>query len=311
MKLKKSILSVSVLFIVLFATLFFYNYLWRKPISIAGKETRSPANHMATKNAGLLPFAVDMAKAEHDPYFGPAVLYDPNDSMMAQMRLWMLGFASAMDNPKHPCNPLVTTNTQIIGINIRPLPHGDKVYTMWFSDGKTICGMEAARFGNWSGATFEGDFFQELYVREMAPGFGYASKDEADEIISKNKKSFWKEDIGETAHDMVVNALGADFLNGTLPQQYDGFFVSDSDYSGNYTADGYQHWFFTPNIVEASLKRDDVPPYNTFYVNKFQAIIQAEPTNSLLAFKVVYVTAYNNGFDFSKRQNAAKAIQLR
>jgi hypothetical protein len=279
-----------------------------KPLPVAVKSD--------AKKSELFPFAVDMARAEHDPYFGPPVPYDPKDPMMAAMRRWLLGFAKAMDNPKYPCNPLITANAEIVGMNIKPLSHGDKNYTLWVSDGKNTCGMEAVHFENDSGTTLKGDFFQKFYLREMAGGFGYASRAEADEIMQPDKNRFWKEDIGEMAHDMVVNAFGQDFLNDTLPQQYSGFFVADA-YNANYVETGHQYNFFTKNIVDASLKRTDMPgvsPYNTYYATKFQVHIQAEPTDSSLAFKVVHVSAYNNGFDPSKWGGGAgqkKAVRLR
>ena len=112
------------------------------------KASQSPTKIMekAQTEDGLIPFAIDLAKGETDKYFGPPVAYDPNDKTMLSMRQMMLALAKAMDNPKHPCNPLNTTNTKIIGMNIKPLSHGDNTYTMWISDGKTICGMEAVHF---------------------------------------------------------------------------------------------------------------------------------------------------------------------
>jgi hypothetical protein len=243
-----------------------------------------------------------MVKAEHDPYFGTPVPYDPNDPTMNLMRQIMLGLAKAMDNPKHPCNPLVTTNSRIIGMNIKPLHNGDKRYTMWVSDGKTTCGMDLIHFEGAGGYTFKGDFFQEFYLREMAGGFGYNSKAEAEAVIKPDKKRFWKQDVGEAAHDMVVDALGQDFLNNTLPQEYSGFFVSDA-YNAGYIQDGHSYNFFTHNIVDAILKRTDMPqvsPYDMFYTEKFHVHFQAEPTNSPLAFKVVHISANYNGFDPSK-----------
>jgi hypothetical protein len=263
----------------------------------------------------LFPFEIDMAKAEHDPYFGPPVPFDPADKTMVAMRLWMLGFAKAMDNPKHPCNPLVTTNAKIVGMNIKPLRNGDMRYIMWVSDGKTICGMEAVHFENWSGVTLKGDFFQRLYLRDMANGFGYNSKTAADELIQPDKKLFWKEDIGEAAHDMVVDALGQSFLDNTLPQQYSGFSVADALNVG-YLDGGYDHPLFTKNVVDANLMRADIPriyPGNPAN-DKFSVYVQAEPSNSPLAFKVVYADAFNNGFDPSKKNGGMgqkSAVRLR
>jgi|GEM_PF-3156884 len=263
----------------------------------------------------LFPFAIDMAKAEHDKYFGPPVPYDPDDPMMAAMRQWMLGFAKAMDNPKHPCNPLVTTNAKIVGMNIKPLRNEDTRYTMWVSDGKTICGMEGVHYTDWSGVVFKGNFFQRFYVREMAAGFYYPNKDMIDEVIAPDKKRFWKQDVGEAAHDMVVEAFGQDFLDNTIPQQYSGFSVADA-LNVVYLSNGFSHNVFTKNVVDANLMWADIPriyPGNPSN-NKFSVYVQAEPSNGSLAFKVVYADAFNNGFDHSKMNGGSglkKAVRLR
>lgn len=255
----------------------------------------------------LFPFAIEQRQMSSDFYFGPSVPYDPNDKTVGKMRGIMIEFARAMDSQKHPCNPLNTSAAKIIGINIKPLSQGDKKYTLWFSDGKTICGMGAVHFEGASGVTFQGDYFQEFYIKEMAAGFGYDSRSEAEQVMVQDKKRFWKNDLGEVAHDMAVNAFGQDFLNETLPQQYSGFFVADA-YNANYVENDRQHWFFTKNVVDASLRRTDMAganPVDSFSQTKFQVHFQAEPSDSSLAFKVVRVSANNNGFDPSKMGGAS------
>jgi hypothetical protein len=240
-----------------------------------------------------------MAKAETDKYFGPPTEFNPNDQSMDHMRKICLAFAKAMDNPKHPCNPLVTTNSRIVGMNILPLSHGDRRYTMWVWDGKTTCGLELIHYTGWSGATLEGDFFQRFYLRDLAAGYYYPNKEMLDEVISPDKSHFSKNDIGEATHDMVASALGGSFFVNTLPGQYSGFFVADA-YNALYLDGGKTHNVFTQNIVDANLKRTDLPfaAINDPVQNsKFSVYVEAVPNGSALAFKVVYVDTFNNGFD--------------
>lgn len=254
-----------------------------------------PQNHITE----VLPFDINMAKAETDKYFGTPAAYDPLDQSMNRMREIFLAFAEAMDNPKYPCNPLVTTNSRIVGMNIKPLSHGDKRYTMWVSDGTATCGLELIHYTGWSGATFKGDFFQRFYLHDLAAGYYYPNKDMVDEIVSPDKKRFFKSDIGEVAHDMVANALGDSFFANTLPGQYSGFFVADA-YNTLYLDGGKTRNVFTQNIVDANLRRTDLPfaAINDPVQNsKFSVYVEAVPNGSELAFKVVYADTYNNGFD--------------
>jgi len=264
---------------------------------------------------GLIPFAIVFSNRMDGRFFGSPVPFDSTDKAMLLMRQMMLGLAKAMDNPKHPCNPLITTNSKIVGMNIKALSHGDKRYTMWVSDGKTTCGMELVHFEGGGGYTLKGDFFQRFYLRDMVGGFGYNSKAEADEVAQPDKKRFWKQDIGETAHDMVANALGQDFFNNTLPQEYSGFSVADA-LNALYIDDRHTHNIFTKNVVDANLLRSDMPQmYPGDLANyKFGVYVQAEASTSSLAFKVVYAQAYNNGFPPPKMNGGSgqnNAVRLR
>lgn len=56
----------------------------------------------------------------------------------------------------------------------------------------------------------------------------------------------------------------------------------------------------TGNVALATLVRTDMPaanPYDFYNLDKIEMLIQAEPPESTLAFKVVYVDAGHNGFD--------------
>lgn len=286
-------LSAACLFLALLIGMIFFN---RQSHRTAQPEIYSKISSAVGAEKNLIPFAFDPSLSIHENFFGPPISYDPDDKTMGSMRQIMLGFAKAMDNPKHPCNPLNTTNARIVGMNIKPLSHGDKSYTMWISDGATTCGLEVVHFEGWGGYTQTGDFFHRFFVINMASGFGYNSQAEIDEILKPDKKRFWKQDIGEVAHDMVVDALGQDFLNNTLSQEYSGFFVADA-LNVVYLSNGFSHNVFTKNVVDASLRRTDLLEANLFdYANnKFNIYIQAEPSNSPLAFKVVYANAFNNG----------------
>jgi hypothetical protein len=291
----------------------FLCYELRRPVSNPNPlQTTTKTVPNAT---GTIPFAIDVSKGETDKYFGPPIPYDPNDLTMATMRQWMLGFAKAMDNSKHPCNPLITTNAKIVGINIKPLRNGDKRYTMWVSDGKTTCGMEAIHYTGWSGMSFTGDFSQRFYLRDLAAGFYYPNKEMIDAVAAPDKKHFLKKDIGEAAHDIVANALGQGFFDNTLTQEYSGFFVSDA-FNAVYVDDKHQHYLFTKNVVDANLLRSDMPqiyPGNPAN-DKFSVYVQSEPSNSPLSFKIVYADAFNNGFDRSKMNSGSgqnNAVRLR
>jgi len=309
---RNRLVFIGVVGVVFFCAILFSRE-FRRPISNPNPlQTTTKTVPNAT---GTIPFAIDVSKGEMDKFFGPPVAFDPNDPTMLLMRQMMLGLAKAMDNPKHPCNPLITTNSQIVGMNIKPLSHGDKRYTMWVSDGKTTCGMELVHFEGVGGYTLKGDFFQRFYLRDMVGGFGYNSKAEADEVAQPDKKRFWKQDIGETAHDMVANALGQDFFNNTLPQEYSGFSVADA-LNALYIDDRHTHNIFTKNVVDANLLRSDMPQmYPGDLANyKFGVYVQAEASTSSLAFKVVYAQAYNNGFPPPKMNGGSgqnNAVRLR
>jgi hypothetical protein len=83
-----------------------------------------------------------------------------------------------------------------------------------------------------------------------------------------------------------------------------------------YLSNGFSYNVFTKNVVDANLMWADIPriyPGNPSN-NKFSVYVQAEPSSSPLAFKVVYADAFNNGFDHSKMNGGSglkNAVRLR
>lgn len=239
-----------------------------------------------------------------------AVDHDPNDKTLEYMRGQAVSLARAMDNPRHLCNPLVTAKTKITGFTIKPLTKGDKMYTVWLSDGVTTCGLDALHSDGKHPELFQGDFLRRFYLQDLEGGFAY-NQQLMQRAFSPDNKGFSKADIGEAAHDMLFEACGESFFQNTLPQQYSGFTVSDG-YNlteNSPQSDGGLH--FTKNVVRASLRRTDMPQANAFDLtvqSKVDVYIQAEPSGSTLSFKVVYVDVNNNGFDPTRYGRTGSAL---
>lgn len=279
-----------------------------KSVEVAQPNTR----HVKTERAeaDLIPFDCE---------------YDENDMTIKLMREKALSLARAMDDPKHPCNPLNTSKTKITGVKIKPLTRGNKMYVLWLSDGATTCGLEVLHSEGQHPEIFKGDFFTSFFLKEFEGGPVY-SRALMDEVLKPDKKRFRKQDIGEAAREIMRAVCGEEFFNNTLPQEFSGFSVSDAlnvIYVARDVSPPSSGNAFTKNVIKATLRRTDVPqadPYDTFWQTKAEVYIQAEPSNSPLAFKVVYVNANNNGFDLSKlgadpnaarRGNRAGAVRLR
>ncbi|MEI6394962.1 MAG: hypothetical protein WCT12_28125 [Verrucomicrobiota bacterium] len=276
----------------IFAVLLGGALLWHsssKPPQMAAPA--KPPEQIVTKERHsreqLMPFAVD---------------HDPNDKTLEYMRGQAISLAKAMDNSRHPCNPLVTAKTKITGVAIKPLTKGDKIYTMWLSDGVTTCGLDDLHSEGKHPELLQGDFLRRFYLQDLEGGFAY-NQQLMQQALSPDNKRFSKVDIGEVAHDMLLEACGDSFFQNTLPQQYNGFSVSDG-YNlteNSPQSDGSSH--YTKNVVRASLRRTDMPQANAFDMtvqSKVDVYIQAEPSDSSLSFKVVYVDVNNNGFDTTK-----------
>jgi hypothetical protein len=275
--------------------------LKRNPAKDVAKDVKIAEAIPAIKDAEsvVMPFALEPKMAISDFYFGQPAEYNPNDGTLVSMRQMALGLMKVMDNPKHPCNPLNTANVKIVGINIGGRATGVKIYTLWLSDGVITCGLEAMHSDGLTRDKLKGDFFQRFFLRDMASGFGYISQDAVGAVLTPDKKSFWKKDIGEVAHDMAQVIGGDSFFDNTLPQAYSGFAVADA-YNVGYENHGYSYNAFTKNVVDAVLMRTDLPNLNVNDFSdrqKFQIFIQAEPNGSGLAFKLVYAKANNNGYD--------------
>lgn len=264
--------------------------------------------HMSSKPQHVVvPAKRPAATTTKEPYsqkeFMPfAVDHDPKDKTLEFLRGQAVSLAKAMDNPRHPCNPLVTAKTKITGVAIKPLTKGDKMYTVWLSDGVTTCGLDALHSEGNHPELFQGDFLRRFYIQDLQGGFAY-NQQLMQRAFSPDNKPISKADVGEVAHDMLLEACGNSFFLNTLPQQYCGFMVSDG-YSlteNSPQSDGGLH--YTTNVVRASLRRTDMPQVNPFdqaAQSKVDVYIQAEPPDSSLSFKVVYIDVNNNGFDPTK-----------
>jgi len=264
--------------------------LWRsapKPPQAPAKQPDPIAAKERSSQEELFPFVVD---------------HDPKDRTLELMRRQAISLAKAMDDSRHPCNPLVTSRTKISGISIKPLAKGDRMYTMWLSDGVTTCGLDALHSEGKHPELLQGDFLRRFYLQDLEGGFAY-NQELLAQAMSPDKKHFSKSDIGEVARALLLQACGESFFQNTLPQQYSGFSVSDGYNLTENTpkSDGGLH--YTRNVVRASLRRTDMPqasPFDLTLQSKADVYIQAEASDSSLSFKVVYIDLNNNGFDPTK-----------
>jgi hypothetical protein len=231
--------------------------------------------------------------------FAFATEHDPNDKTLRFMRQQAMRLAKAMDDPMHPCNPLHTSKAKITGLSIKPLSKGDKIYTIWLSDGVTTCGLDALHSEGRHPEILEGDFLRRFYLKDLEGGFAY-NRQLLSQAMSPDKKPLSKSAIGEAVHNIVFEACGEVFFENTLPQQYGGFSISDGYNLTESSLQNNGRLHYTRNVVRASLQRTDMPQANPFDMtiqSKMDLYIQAEPPDSPLSFKVVYIDVSNNGFN--------------